>query len=76
MPTPLTRAACTIAAVLLTVASAAHAQIAKAEYAARRAALAASVDSGVVVAFGAVEPVSYWPTFHQVPGFYYFTGLD
>ena len=79
MPTPLSRAAraaFTGAAAALALSSAAHAQVANAEYAARRKALAASIDSGVVVAFGAVEPVSYWPTFHQVPGFYYFTGFD
>jgi Xaa-Pro aminopeptidase len=53
----------------------AQAQISKAEYAARRAALATRVDSGVVVAFGGVEPVTYWPTFHQLPAFYYLTGF-
>ena len=79
VPIPLSRAAraaFTGAAAALALSSAAHAQVANAEYAARRKALAASIDSGVVVAFGAVEPVSYWPTFHQVPGFYYFTGFD
>ena len=79
VPTPLSRAAraaFTGAAAALAVSSAAQAQVANAEYAARREALAASIDSGVVVAFGAVEPVGYWPTFHQVPGFYYFTGFD
>jgi Xaa-Pro aminopeptidase len=76
---PLTGAArvvCTTAAVLLTASSAGLAQIGNAEYASRRAALTASIDSGVVVAFGGVETVSHWPTFHQVPGFYYFTGFD
>jgi Xaa-Pro aminopeptidase len=63
------------ATALLAISAAVHAQIANAEYAKRRAALAAGIDSGVVVAFGAVEPVSYWPTFHQLPGFYYFTGF-
>jgi Xaa-Pro aminopeptidase len=54
---------------------AAHGQVAPAEYAARRSALAARVDSGVVVAFGGVEPVNYWPTFYQLPAFYYLTGF-
>jgi Xaa-Pro aminopeptidase len=63
------------ATALLALSSAAHAQISNAEYAKRRSALAASIDSGVVIAFGAVEPVNYWPTFHQLPGFYYFTGF-
>ena len=70
------RAGLIAAAVVLAARGSAHAQIGNAEYAARRAALAAGIDSGVVVAFGAVEPVSYWPTFHQLPGFYYFTGFD
>jgi Xaa-Pro aminopeptidase len=52
------------------------AQIATADYAARRAAAVAEVDSGVVVAFGAPEPLDYWPTFHQLPAFHYLTGLD
>jgi len=50
-------------------------QISLAEYAARRAALTSGIDSGVVVAFGASEPVVNWPTFFQAPGFQYFTGL-
>ncbi|MEO8090116.1 MAG: hypothetical protein ABI703_07460, partial [Gemmatimonadales bacterium] len=45
--------------------SAARAQVSRSDYAAHRAALLAGVDSGVVVAFGEVEPVSYWPTFFQ-----------
>jgi Xaa-Pro aminopeptidase len=52
------------------------AQVAPAEYAARRAALGASVDSGVVVAFGAVEPVNFWPTFQQHASFLYLTGFE
>ena len=78
MPTALTRSARAVltgATALLAISSSVHAQISIAEYAKRRAALAAGIDSGVVVAFGAVEPVSYWPTFHQLPGFYYFTGF-
>lgn len=52
-----------------------RAQVTKSDYAARRAALAARIDSGVVVAFGGVEPVTYWPTFFQLPAFYYLTGF-
>jgi Xaa-Pro aminopeptidase len=55
---------------------AANAQISNSEYAARRSALAARISSGVVIAFGGVEPVSYWPTFQQLPGFHYLTGFD
>lgn len=54
----------------------ANAQIAGSEYAGRRAALTARIDSGVVIAFGGVEPVNYWPTFRQLPGFHYLTGFD
>jgi Xaa-Pro aminopeptidase len=52
------------------------AQVSSGEYAARRAAAVAGIDSGVVVAFGAPEPVNYWPTFFQLPGFYYLTGFN
>jgi Xaa-Pro aminopeptidase len=64
---------------LLAVASIARplgAQISLGEYAARRAALAGRLDSGVIVAFGAVEPVSLWPSFFQSPAFYYLTGFS
>jgi Xaa-Pro aminopeptidase len=51
------------------------ARIAPAEYAARRAELIKQIDSGVVVAFGEVEPITDWPTFFQVPAFHYLTGF-
>ena len=63
------------ALVLLTAVPAARAQVPAGEYAARRAALTARLDSGVVIAFGGVEPVNYWPTFYQLPSFYYLTGF-
>jgi Xaa-Pro aminopeptidase len=56
--------------------SSAHAQVTRNEYAARRAELLARIDSGVVVAFGGVEPVSNWPPFYQLPAFYYLTGFS
>jgi Xaa-Pro aminopeptidase len=56
--------------------SSVHAQAAPSDYAARRDALAAGIDSGVVIAFGGVAPVNYWPTFYQVPGFFYLTGFS
>ncbi len=56
--------------------SPAAAQVPLTDYAGRRAALAASIDSGVVVAFGGVEPVSNWPPFYQLPSFYYLTGFS
>jgi Xaa-Pro aminopeptidase len=52
------------------------AQVPVTEYAARRASLAAMIDSGVVVAYGAVDPVHYWPNFFQHPAFHYLTGFD
>lgn len=58
------------------VPSQAHPQVAQGEYAARREALTARIDSGVVVAFGGVEPVVFWPTFYQLPAFYYLTGFN
>lgn len=53
----------------------AHAQVPVAEYAARRAALAGRIDSGVVLAFGRREPVNHWPPFYQNPHFRYLTGF-
>jgi Xaa-Pro aminopeptidase len=53
-----------------------HAQLGAPDYAARRAALTAKLDSGVVLAFGAPETVSHWPSFFQLPAFYYLTGFS
>ncbi len=58
------------------LASPLRAQVPLDEYAARRAALTSRIDSGVVVAFGAAEPVTHWPGFYQSPAFYYLTGFD
>src|SRR5215210_6976537 len=54
---------------------AANERISLADYAARRAELTRGIDSGVVLAFGEVEPVFNWPTFFQAPAFEYLTGL-
>ena len=51
-------------------------QISLSEYASRRAELVRTIDSGVVLAFGAAEPVVNWPTFFQTPAFQYLTGLS
>ena len=53
----------------------AQAQISRNDFAARRDALVAKIDSGVVIAFGAVEQVNYWP-FFQLPSFQYLTGFE
>src|SRR5207253_268674 len=58
------------------IASSAAAQIPKAEYAARRDALAARIDSGVVIAFGGRTPVSDFGPFYQLPAFHYLTNFD
>jgi Xaa-Pro aminopeptidase len=56
-------------------ASSVTAQIPTTEYSARRAAFAARLDSGVVLAFGRREPVNHWPPFYQNPHFRYLTGF-
>ncbi|MGH7524014.1 MAG: aminopeptidase P N-terminal domain-containing protein [Gemmatimonadales bacterium] len=61
--------------VLLTV-TAAHGQIPAAEYAARRDALAAKIDSGIVIAFGGRTLVTDFSRFFQLPAFHYLTGYD
>lgn len=53
-----------------------EAQVPLAEYAARRSALLGTLDSGVVIAYGEVDPVSDWPPFFQLPHFHYLTGFD
>src|SRR5687767_3399953 len=52
------------------------AQIPASEFAARRDALAARVDSGVVVAFGGRTLVHDFHMFFQLPAFHYLTNLD
>jgi hypothetical protein len=61
--------------LLSLVTSPASAQVTTAEHAARRAALIARIDSGIVLAFGGVETVNYWPNFFQLPAFQYLTGF-
>src|SRR5947207_1029365 len=50
--------------------------ITAADYAARRAAVTAKVDSGIVLAFGESKPLGYYPSFFQMPNFEYLTGFD
>lgn len=52
------------------------AQISVAETAARRAALGARVDSGVIISFGGRALVHDFSTFYQLPAFRYLTNLD
>lgn len=75
---PLFAASSALCLVVLATAAAPAslpAQVPVAEYAARRAALAARIDSGVVLAFGRREPVNHWPPFYQNPHFRYLTGF-
>ncbi len=51
------------------------APITESEFAARRAALVAVADSGVIVAFGARDPVDHYPPFAQRAPFRYLTGF-
>ena len=60
----------------LTAARTATAQpLPLAEYQARRDSLAAHLDSGVVVAFGAREPAALWTAFRPLPAFRYLTNF-
>jgi Xaa-Pro aminopeptidase len=65
----------TALAFALAAAWPARAQVTEAEYAARRAALAARMSEGVLVAFGAAEPVHDYMRFEQAPSFLYLTGI-
>ena len=66
----------TLGSVIIAGPRAAGGQVPRAEYAARRRALAAAIDSGVIVAYGGVDPVNFWPNFFQLPAFHYLTGFD
>ena len=61
--------------LLVLSAAPADAQIQRSEYAARRDSLAAHIGSGVLVAFGAREPVDDMGLFRQLPAFHYLTGF-
>jgi Xaa-Pro aminopeptidase len=66
---------CSPIVLALGIATSLSAQIPASEYAARRTALMGTIDSGVVIAFGQVEPVNHWPPFFQHPDFMYLTGF-
>lgn len=53
-----------------------NAQITKQEYAMRRDSVAARINTGVVIAFGAREPADDLANFRQLPGFAYLTGVN
>jgi Xaa-Pro aminopeptidase len=62
--------------ILLAAVGPLAAQIPTAEYAARRDTVAAHLGDGVLLAFGAPEPMSDEADFHQLPSFQYLTGYD
>lgn len=62
--------------VLPVIAPTVSAQIPPEEYAARRASLAARMGTGVLIAFGAPEAVTYDFQLRQLPAFNYLTGCQ
>lgn len=46
-----------------------------ADYAARRSALTAPIESGIVLSFGEIGPFVHYPEFYQIPNFQYLTGF-
>lgn len=62
--------------LLLSIASTLGAQIPRAEYAARRAALATRMQDGVLLVLGAREPSRDYLSFEQAESFRYLTGFD
>ena len=65
-----------LGALLLLTASPLAGQIPVGEYAARRDSVAAHLGNGVLLSFGAGEPMSDEADFHQLPAFQYLTGYD
>jgi Xaa-Pro aminopeptidase len=65
-----------VAALLLWPLASLSAQIPTREYATRRDSLAAHIGSGVLIAFGAREPVDDMGLFRQLPAFQYLTGFQ
>jgi Xaa-Pro aminopeptidase len=62
--------------LLLLTATPLAAQISTAEYAARRDTVAAHLGDGVLLSFGAGEPMTDEADFHQLPAFQYLTGYE
>lgn len=71
--TVLARAACVALLTTPVVAEGQSDALPLSEFAARRTALAASIDSGVVLAYGARTPVHDFSAFFQLPSFRYLT---
>jgi len=70
------RLATTLLLTALATRASAQPSISREEFAARRAALAARIDSGIVIAFGGRTPVTDFGPFFQLPGFHYLTDFD
>ena len=77
MRTPLSQlAAALVAMTPVTLLAQPNAAITPKETAARREAIAARIDSGVVIAFGGRALVHDFSTFYQLPAFRYLTELN
>ena len=72
----MTRITTGLLLALLGGAARSGAQIPSTEYASRRDALAARIDSGVLIAFGGRTLVTDFSRFFQLPAFHYLTGYD
>lgn len=71
-----TRRALPIALAALLAVTVLEAQVAPAEYAARRDSVAARLKDGVLIAFGATAPNTDLADFQQLPSFNYLTGSE
>jgi Xaa-Pro aminopeptidase len=72
---PRHAAALALACTLAAAPARAQQQLPLDEYRARRDSLAARIGSGVVVAFGAREPVAHWSPYRPLPAFAYLTSF-
>ena len=67
---------CAAGLTLLLLAAPLSGQITSAEYAARRDSVAVHLGDGVLLSFGAGEPMTDEADFHQLPAFEYLTGYE
>ncbi len=72
----MTKPLCVSIGVMILLSQPLAAQIPTLEYAARRDTVAAHLRDGVLLAYGAGEPMSDEADFHQLPAFEYLTGYE
>ena len=70
----MTKSLCVSIAVMFFLAHPVAAQVPTSEYATRRDTVAAHLGDGVLLSFGAGEPMTDEADFHQLPAFEYLTG--